>query len=288
MVAMTCGRLEQPPLHDILRAHLRRSLIGRAYYRHRRRQMADVYVLSFPKVGRTWLRVMLGKAITLAHGIETDDVMELDRLVGRVPGLPRVRFKHDDNPHFRAPHELVTRKTEYRDCTVILMARDIRDTLVSLYFQMTRREDRYRFTGTLDEFLRCPRGSTDTMIRFYNIWADQRAVPRRFHLARYEDLHADPAPVLRGVLEAMGVEGVSDDVLAQAVEYARFENMRKIEEQGAVSSSRLRPGDVRDPESYKVRKGRVGGYIEYLSPQQIEVLNHKVRTQLDPMYGYEV
>ena len=43
--------------------------------------------------------------------------------------------------------------------------------------------------------------------------------------------------------------------------------MQKLEAAGAFDSKILRPGDVRDPESFKVRRGKVGGYREYLSAE---------------------
>ena len=43
--------------------------------------------------------------------------------------------------------------------------------------------------------------------------------------------------------------------------------MQKLEAAGAFDSNILHPGDVRDPESFKVRRGKVGGYREYLSAE---------------------
>ncbi len=277
--------LESPRVTELVRSWLRRSAVGRASYRLRRNRMADVFVLSFPKTGRTWLRLLLGKALSIHHGV-AGDAMAPDKLAAQVPGLARVRFKHDDNPHFKAPHELVSRKTEYRDRKVIFLVRDVRDTLVSAYFQMTRREPRYRFDGPIEKFLRCPRGSVETIIRFYNIWADQRRVPAAFLLVRYEDMHADTARELRRVLDFIGQSQVSDEAVRQAVEFCRFENMRKMEQQGSIESSRMVPGNASDPESFKTRKGKIGGYVEYLDAEDIRWLDDKVRRELDPFFGY--
>ena len=40
--------------------------------------------------------------------------------------------------------------------------------------------------------------------------------------------------------------------------------MKKLEAAGAFDSKILKPGNVTDPESFKVRRGKVGGYREYL------------------------
>lgn len=278
--------LERPPIGERLRARIRRTAPMLWWYRRRRNRMADVYVLSFPKCGRTWLRVMIGKALMLHHGIDDGDFMELGKLAERRPDIPLIRFKHDDNPHYKSPDELVTSKREYRDLPVILLVRDIRDTVVSAYFQMTRREARYRFDGTMSAFLYCPRGSVDTIIRFYNIWADQRDAPGKFLLVRYEDLHERAEAELRRVLDFIGVRDVSDETIRQAVAFSQFENMRQMERGDRLGSWRLQPGNPDDPESYKTRKGKVGGYVEYLSESEVAELNEKIRRELSPVYGY--
>ena len=58
-----------------------------------------------------------------------------------------------------------------------------------------------------------------------------------------------------------------------------------MEAAGAFDSKILRPGDVRDPESFKVRRGKVGGYREYLSVEDQEYAAAAL-TQLDPRFGY--
>jgi hypothetical protein len=75
------------------------------------------FVISFPKSGRTWLGVML-------------DDLEV-----------RARYSHDGSDHrLRLPlSELRADKAQYAGATVLLMVRDPRDTVVSGYFQVTRR-----------------------------------------------------------------------------------------------------------------------------------------------------
>jgi hypothetical protein len=63
--------------------------------------------------------------------------------------------------------------------------------------------------------------------------------------------------------------------------------MRKIESCEEVKSFKLKPGDVADPNSYKVRRGKVGGYREDLTPAQIAALESKMAARLSPYFGYE-
>jgi hypothetical protein len=126
----------------------------------------------------------------------------------RYPGVPRILAKHDGNPHRARPEEIDADRSEYASTRVILMIRDLRDAAISNYFQVTRREA--SFEGDLRAWLRAPRGSVASMLRYYSVWAAQRHVPRGFLLLRYEDLREDTARELRRVCDFVGLPSVMD------------------------------------------------------------------------------
>jgi len=278
-------RLDQPPpaLFQV-RTALRRTAPARWLYRRRWHRRADVALLSFPKAGRTWLRALLVRALAEHFGVTPAGPLDLRSLAARDVRIPRIRLKHDDAPQLKTAAELVSEKDEYRDVRVVLLVRDPRDLVVSTYFQMTRREGRYR--GDLASFLRCPRGSLTTILEFFNIWARNTTVPRDFRLIRYEDLHRDPVRELRGVLEFAGLRGVAPAVLESAVSYASFENLHRLEAGGEIDTGRLRPGDPSDLESFKTRRGIIGGFRDYLNAEQIAWLDRRIAAELDPLYRY--
>jgi hypothetical protein len=266
-----------------IRSRLLRSALSPASIRAERR--ADVLLISYPKCGRTWLTLLLVKAMAEHAGVHEFDPLSNDLLGGQVPGLPHVRISHDDDPHWKTPRALGRSKRRYRDKKVLLLVRDPRDVVVSMYFERTKRERAY--DGTLSEFLREERGSLATILGYYDVWARERAVPRALCLVRYEDLRAEPARELRRILAFLGLAHVSDEHVAAAVAYASFENMRSMEVGDVLQSGRLRARDPGDPESYKTRKGKVGGYRDYLQPAEVEWMERRIREQLDPWYGYD-
>jgi hypothetical protein len=275
--------LRHPPASFRWRARLRKTAPVRLLYQRRWPRRGSTLLLSFPKAGRTWLRLMMGKAMALHYRLDDADLIKIDQMADQRPGIPRIKAKHDDNPHFKTPEELVVNKSEYRHVQVILLVRDLRDLTVSNYFEFARRLNQTDLK--LHEYVRMRRGGVETMVRYHNIWARNLEAPAAFKLARYEDLHADPEAQLKELLTFCRVEGVSDQTVAEAVRFARFENMRKLERSGSVSS-RLQAADPNDTESYKTRKGKVGGYSDYLSAQDIEWINGKIRNELDPFFGY--
>ena len=62
--------------------------------------------------------------------------------------------------------------------------------------------------------------------------------------------------------------------------------MRRMEAEGKFQSGILNPADKIDQESYKTRKGAVGGFADYLSESEIESLNRRMQDRLSKIYGY--
>lgn len=243
---------------------------------------ADAFLLSFPKCGRTWLRLMLGRALRLHFGVPEADLLDLRKLHRLRPGIPRILVEHDDDPFWKRPEELTASKSAYRGYKVIFLVRDPRDVLVSSWYHKAKRERRY--AGTLSDYVREPVGGLDTVIEYYNIWERNAAVPAGFLQLTYEEMHRDPHGVLRKALGFLGCAGISESTLADAVDYASFDNMRKLEDENRFG---LRGKDVGEGEdARKVRKGRVGGYLEALRPDEIDYVNARLRERLSPSYGY--
>ena len=103
---------------------------------------------------------------------------------------------------------------------------------------------------------------------------------------RYESLRASPAEHFRDLLALLGESAPEMPIFHEALDFSRFENMQKLEAAGAFDSKILHPGDVRDPESFKVRRGKVGGYLEYLSGKDQQYAAD-VLAALDPHFGYK-
>ncbi|UKY47508.1 sulfotransferase domain-containing protein [Streptomyces inhibens] len=244
---------------------------------------AEVVVISFPKCGRTWLRVMMAKAISAEWGLpmELCEDLRLTAFSEVEPRIPRITFWHDDRVAWRSPAELSRDKSWYRGRKVVFLTRDLRDTIVSHYFQRTRRPGN-PYEGELGDFLAADEGSLRTCVEFWNIWHASRGVPEGFLLTSYERLAADTAAELARVLEFCGLPSPAAGTLRQAVEFGSFDRMRAMELADAFHSEKLRPGSPDDRESYKTRRGIIGGYRDYLTRQQIAWADAQIAGRLVP------
>jgi hypothetical protein len=212
-------------------------------------------LVSFPKSGRTWLRVMLDAA-----GLSID-------------------YTHDFSGHRGQRHfsELGGDKSGYQDRRVIFLVRDPRDVVVSGYFQATKRLGVYE--GPISEFIRDPKHGIEKIVIFNSEWLAAAKVPQDFCLIQYEEMHARLSEVLERVIRFANPSHAMPD-LAKIIEIGRFENMREKETSGEFAKAYggiLEPGDITDPESFKCRKGKVGGYDEYLSADDIAYCDQVMR-----------
>ncbi len=127
-------------------------------------ESADVCIVSFPKSGRTWLKMMLGKAIALHCGIEGGFPPNYLAQPPAGRGLPKVQSLHEDQPDWKSPSQLSTNKANFASKKVVFLARDIRDLIVSNYFERTKRNHSY--FGDLPSFLRERTGGVDTVLAY--------------------------------------------------------------------------------------------------------------------------
>ena len=223
----------------------------------------DVVVISYPKSGRTWLRVMLNDL----HIIPT--------------------YEHDgsQNPLNLPYWELPEDKSQYKTNRIVFMVRDPRDTVVSAYFQMTKRHESYN--GSISDFIRDDRYGIKKILKFHDIWYKNRHVPEGFTLVKYEDLHGDPFKVMKNLLEFLQVKSIDQNKLHRIIQFYQFNNMHKLEKQGYFKKSFkgvLYPKDVNDEESFKTRKGKVGGFHEYFSDEDIEFCSQVMEEFPNPFY----
>src|SRR5437016_777869 len=251
----------------------------------------EAIILSVPKSGRTWLRAFLCAYFCKRFGLEF--TLRPDRY--HEHRIPRLIFSHDLFEHRtkgdrwdRLRGKYLIPRRELDRAKIILLARDPRDCFVSLYLQLTRRDPNAPLKlrkKTVSEMLRDRRFGMHAIINAMNDWINEFSERENFTLVRYEALRASPSEHFRDLLAVLGESAPDATIFQEALEFSRFDNMQKLEAAGAFDSNILHPGDVRDPESFKVRRGKVGGYREYLSVEDQQYAADAL-ANLDVRLGY--
>jgi hypothetical protein len=89
-------------------------------------------------------------------------------------------------------------------------------------------------------------------------------------------MHHSPSDILRKALEFIGETSSAENLLDESIEYCSFSNLKRLEARNKFGKGKLKPANATDPESYKVRKGKTGAYMEYLSEQDVEFIDKAI------------
>jgi hypothetical protein len=263
---------------------------------------AGLLIIGHPKSGNTWLKVMISRLYQVRHGLGASLLINSDELALKDPAIPRLAAS---NGHYSYEGIIGRALAEDApDCPlrhkpVILLARNPCDIAVSWYFQFTKRQSAHkqelinhfiehpidRHTIAIWDFVRQSDIGLEFLIEYLNTWERRLARLERSAVVRYEDLRAEPAQVLGQITRLMG-ESFSDQELHEAVEFAAFDNLKKLEGKGFFHQGGMTLRNPKDPEAFKVRRGKVGGYRDYFSPEQVAELEGLVRSRLSPRFGY--
>ena len=272
---------------------LDRRLRGREEFR--KLQQADCVIISYGKSGRTWLRVMLSRFYQLKHGLPDNSLIGFDNLHARNPDIPRILFTHDN--YLKDFTGNADSKKDYYQKKVVLLVRDPRDVVVSQYFQWKHRmrpwkkrlnmypahgADINEYQFAMDQNAGLPK-----IVDFFNLWASEAEKIDQLLVVHYEDMRRDTAHVLEQILNFIGTPA-SPEETEDVVNFSSMENMKKMEQKRTfrLSGSRMVPGDRNNPDSYKVRRGKVGGFRDYFDEDQVNNIEQLLQQTLQPVYGY--
>jgi hypothetical protein len=262
---------------------------------HRKLQLADYVLMSWGKSGRTWLRVMLSRFYQIAYGIPEGRMLEFDNFKRMNAAIPSVFFTHGN--YLRNYTGNWSDKPEFYGKKIVMLVRDPRDIAVSQYFQWKYRMrpikkmlNDYPAHGAdvpIFDFLMNREVGLPEIIAFLETWERELPRVRDSVVVRYEDMRADPEQALRRVLSFLGTPGTDEQIRA-AVAYAAYDNMKRLEQKRVfwLSGLRLRPGHRGNPQSYKVRRAKVGGWRDYFDDQQAGAIDGLLASRPKPPFGY--
>lgn len=250
---------------------------------------------SYGKSGRTWVRVMISRYYQLVYQLPDNILMGFDNFTRLNKDVPKIFFTHDN--YLRGfTGNVNSKKDFYRKKTVLLVRHPI-DVAVSQFFQWKYRmrpEKKAMNKYPLHEadisvydFVKDENQGLSHIIEFLNNWASELPKIQHLLVVRYEDLRSDPEQEMAKIVTFLGLDADAD-YLRDTAEFASVENLRKKEQDNYFwrSGSRVQAKDVNDPNTFKVRKAKVGGYRDYFDDDQVAELDAMVDSFLLPAFGY--
>ena len=231
---------------------------------HYRPEAGDIFVVSYPKCGTTWLQYIVYLLIR-QKGLEADETLttvfpHLEEVGSEaVRELPKPRLIKTHLEFSRTPFSV--------DARYLVIIRNPFDCAVSFYHHTRGFPRHYDFAdGSFDAFFECfLSGRVDFGDYFDHLesWHGQSS-RENVRIVVYEDLRSDAIAAIRQIADFLGEPASSaittDGAVETIVEESSLNSMRDNQQRW----SSQRP-DWAEP---FVRTGRVGGWQSLMTPGQ--------------------
>ena len=183
---------------------------------------------------------------------------------------PRIIKSHLPYRYFK--QQLKGKKTK-----VILAARNIKDTLVSLYHLYRMDSGLGNMTGPFEEFFELFKAKHlfygDYFDHILSYWNNK--LKFNLFVMKYEDLHKDLKGSVRRLVAYLGEE-LSEDQLTAIVEHVGFQAMQTND-----STNKSWIPELNQAISPFVRKGIVGDWMNYFNEEQMEYVDALYKEKMD-------
>lgn len=214
-----------------------------------------ITLISYENSGRTWLSCIL-KKLNVDFGMNhlggcLEDISKIEKYLKKYPK----KFEEDN---------------------IIILTREIKDQIVSNYFQMKYRVGTY--SDTLHNFIRNPNFGVEKIIK-YNILINNINFYKSKHNVTYESLNKDTFFEISKILKFCEIN-VEERIIKEVIDYYSFDNMKKRELLKETNEYWYPRTNLTNSESFKTRKGIVGGYKDYLSSEDIMFIEN-IREKYD-------
>jgi len=263
----------------------------------RKTRAADFIIINHPKSGGTWLRVMLSRLYHMRYGLPPHRLVKSDEFYNLDRTMPRFLVSNGYYTYESVVQDVLDELGPAAGGKkLVLLARNPCDLAVSWHIQLTKRTSAYKrelINSTLDhpidkdritrwEFAMHEGVGLPALIDFHNLWERRLAACDNALVIRYEDLRSEPVETMVRLCRHLGTPFERAEI-EHAVEFAAFDNMRKLEQSNYFKNSSMAPNKAKDP---KVRRGKVGGYRDYFSAEEVAIMETMVSEQLSPSLGY--
>ena len=278
-------------LPDGPRIALKRGIRGLSEKRKLGR--ADLVVVGHPKSGNTWLRFQLARVYQHKYGLPESVIPDVEILHGLNGSIPQLHM--GAYTYIRPIIAGDAPAAQLAGKGVVFIVRHPLDIMVSLYLHIQKHalHERKLFNNwpvdlsqtSMAEFTDNANWGLAPLIGFFNDCLRQHDRLERSMIVSYEDMKAQPAQLLTRITALAGGP-VSPEEAEEAASYTSFDKLRQAEIENKFNTTRLRAANPGDPDSFKVRRAKVFGYLDYFSGEVLERLQAVIDRDLDPRLGY--
>lgn len=192
--------------------------------------LEDVFLVSYPKSGNTWLRFLIANAIKVKYNIDREvnffsihDIIPDVHIASEI--LPQGPFGKQDLPRIIKSHAPFN-PFYHR---VILLVRNPADVVLSYYYYLKSYGD-ISEDLTLFDFIKNHEKGVQSWVDHTASWLQPQRIGQILKVFSYEDLKQDTAGQLSKIMSLMGIH-LSEEQLNKAVILSSKDAMSASEQQ---------------------------------------------------------
>ncbi|HOM17303.1 MAG TPA: sulfotransferase domain-containing protein [Thermoguttaceae bacterium] len=236
----------------------------------------DIFIVSYPRSGTTWLQMIL-------YQLTTDGNMDFAHIAEKCPWFERSAISKRNLDQLPSPRVFKTHLPYIwlpkRRCRYIYVARNGKDVAWSFY-QFYR--SHFRYQGNFEQFFRLfMRGWVAWGSWFYHVrgyW--KRRQDPRFLFLFYEDMVQDLEGAIRRIIQFCGLQ-IPEQRIPEIVRRCSFSFMKQHEEKFDYAFELLVDQGI-TPGSF-LRKGRPGEGQDAFPHELHEQFDRKYQRRLAPL-----
>ncbi|KAH9500072.1 Sulfotransferase 1E1 [Bulinus truncatus] len=244
----------------------------------------DIWVVSFPKAGTTWLQEIV---YLINNGADFENASQVN-IEERFPFFEWIYpgkevLNKMESPRLIKTHmplSVLPNQMKDKKPKIIYITRNPKDTVVSYYFFITKFViDDQSFVGTFDDYCQL---FLDGLVHYGPWWKHvKEAWDRRgddnIMVLFYEDLQEDLHKAVRDIADFLNKPLTSHQVDA-IVKHCSFDNMKNNK---SVNYDWLKEVGTAKTEENFMRKGQVGDWRNHLTKEFIDKMDEMVGTKLE-------
>lgn len=267
-----------------------------SFQNHFKAQDTDLLLVTIPKSGTTWLKALSFAIVnrhqhnvkSLKHPLLTSNPHELVPFLeyklyanNRIPDMsayPTPRLVATHVPLGGLPRSIVDTR-----CKIVYIVRNPFDTFVSMYHFLAKIRPEslgvFPIEEAFDMYCKGTIGFGPYWDHMLGYWNESLRCPDKVLFLRYEDMKVNTNQELKKLAKFLGcpfsLEEEEHGVVEDVAKLCSFENMKELE------VNKKGKGAIVDFENKALfRKGEVGDWVNYFTPQMVERLTNIMEEKL--------
>lgn len=224
----------------------------------------DIFVVSYPKSGNTWVRFLV------ANLLYNDEETSFSNIEHRVPDI----YRHTNRYLKKMTRPRILKSHEYfnpRYKKIIYIVRDPRDISISYYCYLKKvREidEGMSLSVFVDEFVQGRVDEYGSWGQHVGSWLWELGSNANVLALKYEELKSAGGKEVEKIANFLGLISKPEEI-AHAIEASSFERMRELEDQEPNFLEKSGNKRTRNDIAF-VRQGKAGGWKGVLEPSDRE------------------